>query len=415
MGSGEPRNTTVTADSLSRFIHTFITTALTAVVLTPAVAQGQTAADLFNPDVVQEIRLSINSRDNQQLHEHYQENTYYTADLSWQNLSVRNVAVRSRGTGSRNPVKIGLRVDFDRYTTGQTFLGLRSLILDNNWQDPSLLAERTAMAFFERLGEPAPRESYCRLYINNVFQGLYSIVESVDGPFLARVYGDDQGYLFRFDYQREWRGEYLGDDLGAYKPFFEPETHELEADVTLYAPIRATAPDDPVWRERVERFIDLRQLMRHVAVETFLAEDDGFIGAYGMNNFFLYRPAGSTVHRMIPWDKDNTFADSARPIFARTDENVLFKRALGYADLRALYLDVLEECARSAADEGWLANQVDRLAALASGPAGEDTLKQFSTEAFREAIDRIRRFAAERPGLVLQEVSRARTAAGNAP
>jgi hypothetical protein len=170
-----------------------------------------------------------------------------------------------------------------------------------------------------------------------------------------------------------------------------------------------------VWRERVERFIDLRQLMRHVAVETFLAEDDGFIGAYGMNNFFLYRPAGSTVHRMIPWDKDNTFADSARPIFARTDENVLFKRALGYADLRALYLDVLEECARSAADEGWLANQVDRLAALASGPAGEDTLKQFSTEAFREAIDRIRRFAAERPGLVLQEVSRARTAAGNAP
>jgi spore coat protein CotH len=187
MGSGEPRNTTVTADSLSRFIHTFITTALTAVVLTPAVAQGQTAADLFNPDVVQEIRLSINSRDNQQLHEHYQENTYYTADLSWQNLSVRNVAVRSRGTGSRNPVKIGLRVDFDRYTTGQTFLGLRSLILDNNWQDPSLLAERTAMAFFERLGEPAPRESYCRLYINNVFQGLYSIVESVDGPFLARV------------------------------------------------------------------------------------------------------------------------------------------------------------------------------------------------------------------------------------
>lgn len=132
------------------------------------------------------------------LHEHYQENTYYTAVLSWQDLRVRNVAVRSRGTGSRNPVKIGLRVDFDRYTTGQNFLGLRSLILDNNWQDPSLLTERTAMAFFERLGEPAPRESYCRLFVNNVFQGLCSIVESVDTPFLARIYGDDQGLLFRF-------------------------------------------------------------------------------------------------------------------------------------------------------------------------------------------------------------------------
>jgi hypothetical protein len=59
MGSGEPRITAVTADPISRFIHTFIPTVLVAVVLYPAMAQGQTAADLFSPDVVQEIRLSI--------------------------------------------------------------------------------------------------------------------------------------------------------------------------------------------------------------------------------------------------------------------------------------------------------------------------------------------------------------------
>jgi spore coat protein CotH len=412
----------VASDPISRFIPTFIPTVLvlTAVVLDPALAQGQTAADLFNPDVVQEIRLSINSRDLRELHERSQENTYYTADLSWQGLRVRNVGVRSRGMGSRNPIKLGLRVDFDRYTTGQTFLGLRSLVLDNNWQDPSFLAERAAMAFFQRLGQPAPRESYCRLYINNVFEGLYSIVESIDMPFLARVYDSDQGYLFRFDYQRAWHGEYLGDDLAAYKPFFEPETHKLDADVMLYAPIRdlfreANAPDDAVWRERVEQFIDLRQLVRHVAIESFLSEDDGFIGAWGMNNFFLYRPAGSAVHRLLPWDKDNAFADGSRSVFARTGENVLFSRVLGYSDLRTLYLDVLEECARSAADEGWLLTEIDRLAALAIGPASEDTLKQFSTEAFLEAVSRIRRFAAERSGLVLEEVSRARAGSGNAP
>ena len=332
MGAGEPCNTTVTAHSISRFIHTFIATVLMAVVLNPASVQGQTAADLFNPDAVQEVRLSINSRDLRDLHERSQENTYYTADLSWQGLRVRNAAVRSRGTGSRNSIKLGLRVDFDRYTSGQTFLGLRSLILDNNWQDPSLLAARAAMAFFTRVGEPAPRESYCRLYINDVFQGLYSIVESVDADFLARTSDSDQGYLFRFGYQREWHGEDLGDDLSIYKAFFEPETHKLEADVTLYAPIRdlfkeASGPDDAVWRERVERFIDLRQLVRHVAIESFLSEDDGFIGAFGMNNFFLYRASGSTVHRLIAWDKDNAFADGSRSVFARTDENVLFKGA----------------------------------------------------------------------------------------
>jgi spore coat protein H len=379
----------------------------------PASAQGQSAADLFNPETVHEIRLSINSRDNRELRGRYRENTYYTADLTWQGVRVRNIGVRNRGLGSRNPTKPGLRVDFNRYTSGQTLVGLRSLILDNNWQDPSFLAERAAMAFFARLGEPAPRESFCRLYINNVYQGLYSIVESVDTPFLSRTYGSDQGYLFEFQYQREWRGDYLGDELAAYKPFFQPETHELEPDATLYAPIRdlfreANAEVDPVWRERVERFIDLRQLIRYVAIDAFLAEDDGFIGAYGMNNFFLHRPSGSTVHSLVPWDKDNAFIDVGRSIFQRTGENVLVARALAFSDLRALYLDVLEECARAAADGGWLAGQIDRLAALADAPVREDTFKQYSTDAFLEAVDRLRQFAVHRSGFVLQEVSRAR-------
>jgi spore coat protein CotH len=116
------------------------------------------------------------------------------------------------------------------------------------------------------------------------------------------------GFLFRFDYQSSWRGEYLGDDLALYRAFLEPETHRLDADATLYGPIRelfreANAADDAVWRERVETYVRLPQLMRYVAIETFLAEDDGFVGAYGMNNFYLYRPEGSTVHRLIPWDK----------------------------------------------------------------------------------------------------------------
>jgi hypothetical protein len=130
-----------------------------------------------------------------------------------------------------------------------------------------------------------------------------------------------------------------------------------------------------------------------------------------MNNFYLYRAEGATVHRLIPWDKDTSFLDSARSIFARTDENVLVRRALAYPDLRAVYLDTLEECARSAASENWLAGEIDRLAALAAGPVADDPLKQYSTDAFVEAIDRMRNFAAVRSGLVLQEVAAARAAA----
>jgi CotH kinase protein len=71
-----------------------------------------------------------------------------------------------------------------------------------------------------------------------------------------------------------------------------------------------------------------------------------------MNNFYLYRYTGRSVHRFLPWDKDTTFQQADSPIFLRADENVLFRRALAFDDLRALYLDVLEQTARSASEDG---------------------------------------------------------------
>ena len=158
-------------------------------------ASAQTVDEFFDPGTVQELRLTINSKDLRLLRERSADDFYYAADLQWRNIRVRNAAVRSRGGASRNPIKLGLRVDFDRYIGGQKFLGMKSFVLDNHWQDGSFMHERLAMAFFARMGQPASRESYCRLYINNEFQGLYSIVESVDNAYLARTLGENTGYL----------------------------------------------------------------------------------------------------------------------------------------------------------------------------------------------------------------------------
>lgn len=72
-----------------------------AMIVNAAIASAQTADDLFNRETVHGIRLSMNSRDNRELREHYEENTYYTADRSWRGLRVRNAGVRSRATGAK--------------------------------------------------------------------------------------------------------------------------------------------------------------------------------------------------------------------------------------------------------------------------------------------------------------------------
>jgi len=336
--------------------RTLVAGCIAAALIVASDAAAQTAADLFDRTTLQEVRVWINSRDLQQLRSHFEENTYYVADFQWRNIRVRNVAIRSRGGASRNSLKPALRVDFNRYTTGQQFLGLKSLVLDNVWQDGSFVAESTAMAFFERMGQAAPRETFCRLYINNVYNGVYAIEESVDADFVARTIGEKDGFLFSYQYNRVFYGEYLGDDYQPYKAIFEPQTHELDSDTILYSPIRdlfkeVNGPDDAVWRDRVEQYLDVNRLVTYVAIETFLAENDGVLGASGMNNFYLYRSAGSTKHRLFPWDKDNSFINPLFDLMTRVDENVIFRRLMTYPDLRALYFQVLESCARSAAED----------------------------------------------------------------
>lgn len=378
-----------------------------------AVADAQTSDDLFDSQTLQEVRLFMNARDLRRLRDRYGENTYYPADLEWRSVRVSNIAVRVRGTASRSPTKPSLSVDFNRYIRGQRFLGLRSLVIDNSLQDRSLIRERTSMAFIARQGYPAPRESFARVYINNEYQGLYTLVEAVDEEFLARTQGDASGYLFEYKYLRPYFGEYLGDNLEPYRRLFEAQTHELEPDSTLYSPIRDLFREvnqelDNVWRDRVSQYIDLSQLVSHVAIETFLTENDGFLGPAGMTNFYLYRPANQTVHTLLPWDRDTTFFQIDLPIFDRTDLNVLFSRALAFEDLRGLYLDVLERCARSAAEGGWLDAEIARADSLVKDAVYEDGAKPFSNEEFDQAVAFMREFARRRPAYVLEAVAGAR-------
>ena len=191
---------------------------------------------------------------------------------------------------------------------------------------------------------------------------------------------------------------------------FAPRTHELEADSTLYRPIeelfrRVNEPLDVVWRDRVDEFIDLSQFVTHVAVETFVVEDDGLLGSYGMNNFYLYRSPGATRHRLFPWDKDNAFHAIDTSVLAHADENELFRRAMTFPDLKERYLQALEQCARLASGDDWLAGEIERQYALISTAARSDPRKQYSNDELDQAIEFLRQFAKLRPALVLNEVA----------
>src|SRR6266851_1503612 len=93
-------------------------------------AAAQTYEDFFDDTIVHEIRLVMKPSDYETLKLHYLENTYYPADFhvkfGGRDILVPDVGIRSRGHGSRSPIKPNLRIDFNRYEPGQKFVGLGS-------------------------------------------------------------------------------------------------------------------------------------------------------------------------------------------------------------------------------------------------------------------------------------------------
>lgn len=393
----------MTSSSATRLLRALLGCLL---VFAPVGVSAQTTDDLFNSATLQRLDLELHSSDWSKLQENFQTNTYYPADLVWNGQTVRNVGIRSRGRGSRNPHKPGLKVDFDKYSTNQKFLGLKSVVLDNLTQDPSGIHETVSMRFYQRLGIPAPREAHVKLYVRGEYIGLYALVESIDKDFLARIYGsigDDtqnDGWLSEFVWQEDWRFTDLGTDLAAIKLHFDATTHESKSDEEKYRPIQELitlanqTPEDRYVEVIGPRF-DLPGFVRFVAAQAFLGDTDGFLGAFGINNFYLYRLENKIQHVLIAWDTDNTFWGPTFPI-KPDDTNVLMQKLMRIPEYNALWFAELARASQMAEAENWLDTEIIRTVQLIDAAMKEDVYKPYSNNSYEGEAGSMLSFARER-------------------
>lgn len=385
-------------------------------------AAAQTAADLFNDQTLQRIDLWVNTRDWYLLRAHPEANDYYPANMKWNGATVTNVAIRWKGVASRSVGKPALRVDFDRYATGRTFLGLTALSLNNVWQDASGLRELLAMKVYRTLGLPASRIAPVALYINSQYAGYYLVVEEIDEPFLARAFGESGGYLFEYQRGSNFYFGYLGTDLAPYAAMYEAKTRGTESEGSLYLPVEAMVrtvneASDEDFVSAVSPYIGLEAFMRLTAAQAAVAEADGLLTGAGMNNHFLYRSGQRTPHRFVPWDASLALAAADYPLHAWHDENILMRRAMAVPNMKQLYYDTLIEAAAlfdqaegPATPEqpapGWLSREATRLRDLIRPAIYADQVKPFRNDEFDAAADEILSFARVRGEYVRWEARR---------
>ena len=177
--------------------------------------------------------------------------------------------------------------------------------------------------------------------------------------------------MYEYNFTDHWTFNYFGSDLQPYKTRFDPKTHESATEENKWRPIEtivrlANDLASDQYLEQLDPKLDLRALVRYVAVQNFVGENDGFLGYDGMNNFYLYRKENSDQHVFVSWDEDNAFWGPEFPLDLRHDENVLFRKAMEVGELRDLYYATLAEAAAVAetpdpgSEAGWLESLVRR-------------------------------------------------------
>ena len=364
------------------------------------------AADpIFNQGILHETRIVMDPADWSALRANFRTNQYYAANLTIDGETVQQVGIRSRGAGSRSETKPGIKVDFNRYVSGQEFHGYKSLVVDNLTQDVSMLREPLAFAVFEAMGIASPQISFTRLTVNDQYWGLYTLVEDIKKPFLEARYGDDEGYLYEYSHVGNYNLSSRGSDASAYVPSpFEPETHEDNPDPSgLIAFIQAiNDTPDASFLATMQGFMDVDRFLTYVATENVLAERDGFVGYDGLNNFFLYQySTGRFV--VIPWDKDNTFTAVSWPILHRLETNVLTARLMQSPGPQQTYAAALRRGA-GLVSESFLLPRLRAFAAQIRDAALTDPNKPFTNTEFELGVGGLEGLIIARPGDILAQL-----------
>jgi hypothetical protein len=351
--------------------------------LAQASAQDR-ASPFLESQEVEQIELYLHPADWSRLKENYLENEYYPAVFVWRSYLIENIGVRSRGRGSRNSLKPGLRIDFNRYEPNE-FLGLSGLALVNLAQDPPMLRDYLSMWLFRQSGAPAPRQVYAKVSVNGEPMGLYLVAEEVAKPFLFKHFNEVDGSLFEYDWVDEWHWERRGDRPENYSPApFKPKTHELAPDIpALIRLVDAFNQDEIVSAADFETILDLDNWLRHLAVEWYLAETDGFLGDVGTNNFYLYRVKRDGLWRLIAWDKNATLAWYECPPGWRVNSSAVTRRLFADPRVRARFVEILREVAGSGEMlESVAADVWERIRDAALG----DSKKPYSNEVLEQSV-----------------------------
>lgn len=237
--------------------------------------------------------------------------TYQSVDMIVDGAMISAVGLKQKGniSASHDNNKLPFKIKTNEYTSGQEFDGIREFTLNNSFQDPSMMREKMTYDLSGEMSLYTLRTAYAKVYIDNNYWGLYTIVEGKDEMF-HHVFNNRSGDAIestdfgnlcyegnnQSDYYNSTLGDYIyiidnGDDNTAWFRF-----------ITMLDKANNTSTN---YISTVENYLNIVDFTKYQAMNVYLLNFDSYIGFVG-NQLYFY---DETVNlwQVIPWDFNASF------------------------------------------------------------------------------------------------------------
>jgi hypothetical protein len=295
---------------------------------------------------------------------------------------------------------------------GARLLGYKTVNLNNAANDETIMREPVYFNIMRRY-VPCPRGSMARLYINDAYWGVYSLIEQENSDLIEEYFPSTDGDRWRAPNTGGGGGggggggfggagsafSFLGTNVNSYRANYELKsdnsTNAWQRLVNAIIVLSNTPAAE--LREKIEEVFAVDSWLWYFALENILADDDSYWNK-GADYGFYYEPESGRIH---PVQHDGNEAFTAgdvqlSPFAGQAANRPLLFRFLANNELRQRYLAHLRTILAESFNPAAVTPMINHFHQLSVAGIISDTRKSFSMTAYTNDLNSLRAWVTNR-------------------
>jgi hypothetical protein len=217
-----------------------------------------------------------------------------------------SVGVKYKGNSSYDSTRLKnpLHIELDSYSKDRNYQGVVDIKLSNCYQDPSMVREVLAFSILNNYMD-SPQANFAQVYINGLYMGVYSNIESISKSFCSDYFFGNNGTFIKGNPEvvpaanTKCNLLKLAGDSTSYFNFYQIKSDFGWKQLEKLCDSVTNNPNS------LNRVLDMDRVLWMLAFNSVFINLDSYNGAF-CQNYYLYKD-GTNRYNPIVWDLNMSF------------------------------------------------------------------------------------------------------------